>query len=249
MIWSANMRYAVFLILLFGATPLRADDAPLPGFGRVITQMQAAASQLLDATYTFHKQEYANGRQQPAERIAVKYRAANGIYMKWLGPAHEGRELLFRPDWNDDRLRISPGRWLPTLNLAPRGSFAMRGNRHSVYQLPFPAIVDNFVDSAALIRTNPALRARIIDLGEQRHFGEAGHCYRLLLPKDREPRLYATEVMLCVSRRTGLPLRIRSWDVEDGQLRQVEDYGYENVRVNMGLSDRDFDPDNPAYDF
>ena len=249
MIWSANMRYAVFLILLFGAAPLRADDAPTPDIGRVIAQMQAAASQLRDATYTFHKQEYANSRQQPAERIAVKYRAPYDIYMKWLAPTHKGRELLFRPGWNDDRLRVSPGRWLPTVNLDPRGRLAMHGNRHSTYQLPFPAIIANFVDSAALIRANPALRAHITDLGEQHHFGETGHCYRLQLPKDRESRLYAAEVMLCVSRRTGLPLRIRSWEVVDGRLRQVEDYGYENVRVNMGLSDRDFDPDNPVYNF
>lgn len=243
------MRYAVFLSLLLSTLPLWADETAPPGFSRVIAQMQAAASEIRDATYLFHKQEYADGRQQPAERITVKYRAPNEVYLKWLGPAHHGRELLFRPGWNDDRLRINPGRWLPTINLDPRGGLALRGNRHDIYQLPFPAIIKHFVDSAALIRANPALRARITELGEQPHHGETGQCYHLQLPKAREPKLYAAEVMLCVSRRTGLPLRIRSWDVEDGEMRLVEDYGYEDVRVNVGLTDADFDPDNPAYGF
>ncbi len=242
------MKYAAILCLFLAALPLHADDSVV-NFEQVIAGMQAAASKVRDATYIIHKQEYADGSQQPAERIAVTYRAPNDVYLKWLGPTHHGRELLFRPGWNRDHLRISLGRWLPTVNLDPHGGLAMRGNRHSIYQLPFPAIAFNFLDSAALIKANPALQVNITGLGEQWHFGETGHCYRLLLPKDREPQLYAAEVMLCVSQRTGLPLHIRSWDVEDGQRRQVEDYGYESVRLNEGLEDRDFDPDNPAYDF
>ncbi len=245
---SINMKYTALMSLLLSTSPLWAA-ASTPDFNRVIATMQAAANGIHDATYIFHKQEYADGKQRPAEHITVKYRAPNDIYMKWLPPTHKGRELLSRSGWNDDRLRVSPGRWLPTLNLAPLGGLAMRGNRHSVYRLPFPAIVDNFVTSAALIKADPTLQARISDLGQQRHFGEPAHCYRLQLPKARQPKLYAAEVMLCVSLRTGLPLRIRSWNIEDGQLRQVEDYGYEDVRVNVGLEDRDFDPDNPVYGF
>ncbi len=243
------MQHTILFALLFTTFTTRADSIALETFNDVITHMQTATDQLRDATYTFHKQEYADGHQQPAERITVKYRAPNDIYMKWLEPTHRGRELLFRSGWNDDQLRISPGRWLPTLNLDPHSRLAMRGNRHSIDQLPFPAIVANFTDSAALIRANPALQARITDLGEQRHFGETGHCYRLYLPKDKAPGLYAAKVMLCVSLRTGLPLRIRSWDGLKEPLRQVEDYGYENVRVNVGLGDEDFDADNPDYNF
>ncbi len=243
-------RLAVFWLLgIVLAAPAGAREMSEAAFDRVISDMQTATARLRDATYLFHKQEYVDGRQQPAQRIAVKYRAPYDIYMKWLEPVHAGRELLYRATGNRGRLRVSPGRWLPTLDLDPRGRLAMRGNRHSVLELPFPAIIKNFTDSAALIRANPALRARITDLGRQTHYGETAHCYHLQLPKAQEPRLYAAEVLLCVSLRTGLPLRIRSKDVEDGQLRQVEDYGYENVQLNVGLGDRDFDPDNPAYGF
>ena len=41
-------------------------------------------------------------------------------------------------------------------------------------------------------------------------------------------------------------LRIRVYD-RDGRL--VENYGYENLNLDARLSDSDFDPKNPEYDF
>jgi outer membrane lipoprotein-sorting protein len=43
-----------------------------------------------------------------------------------------------------------------------------------------------------------------------------------------------------------LPLRIEIYDAGD---RLMEQYGYEDLRLNVGLSDRDFDPANPDYRF
>ncbi len=218
----------------------------------LIRQMEKIVATLRDTTYLFHKQEYANGKQQAAERMAVKFRAPNDIYLKWLGPTYAGRELLFRSNANDGRLRVNMGRWLPTLNLAPNGYLALRGNRHGIEQLPFAAIVANFMQSAQLLAADPNLDAHITTLdalSQQQHFGEAAHCYDIRLPKAQQPQLYAERSIICISLRTQLPVRIQSWDREDGELRQVENYGYENVQINIGLSDRDFAEANPAYDF
>ena len=43
-----------------------------------------------------------------------------------------------------------------------------------------------------------------------------------------------------------LPLRIEIYDTGD---RLMEQYGYEDLQVNVGLSDLDFDPANPDYKF
>ena len=253
-----KMKYLAHYLLALSLLPAPSGLAAAAGmsvgktgarFDTVIDAMAKAAASMQDAVYVFHKQEYVDGEQRAAERMAVRFRAPNDFYLTWRGPVHQGRELLFRPGWNGDRLRVSPGRWLPTLNLDPRGALAMHGNRHSIFELPFPAIVQNFSDSAALLRANPVLQAHVTDLGEQSRLGDIVHCYHLQLPKRQEPRLYAMETELCVSLRTGLPVTIRNWDVEDGALRLVEDYGYEGVQVNVGLTDLDFDPDNPAYGF
>jgi hypothetical protein len=34
-----------------------------------------------------------------------------------------------------------------------------------------------------------------------------------------------------------------TWGVEDGELRMLEQYGYEALKVNVGLLPADFDPD------
>ena len=44
-------------------------------------------------------------------------------------------------------------------------------------------------------------------------------------------------------------LSVEAWDVDGGKLRMVEQYGYENLRLNVGLKPDDFSPDNPKYGF
>ena len=55
--------------------------------------------------------------------------------------------------------------------------------------------------------------------------------YRMVINQDIESKLL---------------IRIRVYD-RQGQL--VENYGYENLDLDAGLDDSDFDPDNPAYGF
>ncbi len=243
------MLLMAFSPMVFSDVSVKAAERTAGRFDAIIGGMARAASLLRDAAYIFHKQEYVDGKQQAAERVAVKFRAPGDIYMKWLGPVHQGRELLFRPGWNDNRLRVSLGLWSPTLNLNPQGYLAMRGNRHSIYQLPFLALIANFERSAKLIAADPALEAQVSDLGKQWHYGEEAQCYGVILPKRQQPQLYAARVRLCVSLRTGLPLLIKVWDREDGQMRLVEDYAYEDVKPNAGLRDEDFNPENSDYDF
>ena len=39
---------------------------------------------------------------------------------------------------------------------------------------------------------------------------------------------------------------VQAWDAAE---RMIEDYEYRELRVNVGLTDRDFDTGNPAYNF
>lgn len=227
----------------------RTDDAA--ELRALIDEMERAAAGVTDATYTFHKTEYVGGQLLPSEQIAVKFRAPNDVYMKWVGQVDTHQELLFRPGWNDDRLRVSPGPLIPTINLDTDSRVVARTNRKTVYNLPFPWIVQNFVRDGELLASDPALAAAttVQDLGTRMVFGEPARCYAMELPKDRAPDLYAARVELCVHERTLLPARVQAWDVEDGTLKLVEDYGYEGMQLNVGLSDADFDPKHSEYHF
>jgi len=60
------------------------------------------------------------------------------------------------------------------------------------------------------------------------------------------PRYYGGKVEFIVSKKTGLPRKVSTWDW-NGKL--YEAYEYPELKLNPGLSARDFNPDNPAYDF
>ena len=232
------------------ASVAQVDSLPAPvlAFQGLIDEMQVAAAAMVDATYTFHKVELVGGNLQPAEQTAVKYRAPNDFYMKWIGEVGTGQELLFQPGWNDDRMRISPGPLVPTVNLSVDSRLASRTNRHTVRHAPLPTIVQNFVnDEAALVAA--AEIPSIQELGARMVYGDSCRCFQLEMPKEKLPELYASRIEICISDRTHLPARIQAWDVEGGMLQLVEDYGYEEMHVNVGLTDADFDPENKAYNF
>ncbi len=60
------------------------------------------------------------------------------------------------------------------------------------------------------------------------------------------PRYYAGRMTLWVDRETSLPLGAEIFDHEGLPYERYEHHG---LAVDVGLTDRDFDPENPAYDF
>jgi hypothetical protein len=60
------------------------------------------------------------------------------------------------------------------------------------------------------------------------------------------PRYYAGKVLLWVDEELRLPIMALIYD-HDGNL--YERYEHHDLRVNVGLTDADFDPKNPAYGF
>ena len=57
---------------------------------------------------------------------------------------------------------------------------------------------------------------------------------------------YAPKTEIAFDPQTLLPILITSYD-GDGLL--VESYRYRDIKTNVGLTDADFDPENPLYHF
>lgn len=215
----------------------------------LISRMRAVAATTRDATFTFYKQEWVGGRLLPEERMFVKQRYSGGLYMRWDGDVKHGRQILYNPGWNNNRMRVDPGPMLPNLDLDPRGSIARDGERHSIFEVGPLVVVKLILADKTVLDANPALSVKITDLGASTVYGEAARCLDMALPKASEPRLYAHRVVVCANQRTGLPTRIEAWDDEAGAVRLVERYGYGDLRLNVGLADQDFSPEHPDYGF
>ncbi len=251
------MTPALATLLLLGSAATSTQEAEVaapveapPAIEATLERARAANARVQDASYTLHRLEWKGGRYLDQQQILVKCRRPDDIYLRWTGEAHQGREVIYRGvGWNDGRLRVNPGRLLPTLDLDPTGGLAMQNSRQPVWMSSIVRTVDTTMRNHDALTADPEMNATYRDLGTRLVHGVPSHCYEADLPKDRYPQLYARQVLVCMSRESGLPTRFKAWDHEDGQLRVVSDYSYQDLRINTGLSDADFDPDNEAYGF
>ena len=66
------------------------------------------------------------------------------------------------------------------------------------------------------------------------------------LPSDPGKGYYAPRVVMDFDLESNLPIQIAIYDAEN---RLLEQYGYEHLQLNVGLSEVDFDPTNTDYHF
>lgn len=230
------------LALVSAAAP--KDVAARESVLKLARRMEKAAARTKDHTATFYKSEVIGGSMQPAEHIELKWRRPGHVYMKWLAGKKKGRELL----WKDERvMKVKNG--LITLDLDPDGFMARRESRHTVREAGLPYIVDVIVRDLDRAKAARHEGVRYEDLGPKNVHGALARCWRVELPKEREPAYYAKRSEICMDVATGLPSLVRVWDLVDAQVVLVEDYSYGDIRVNTGLTDEDFSTENPAYGF
>ncbi len=233
---------------LFVLPPALADDREQ--VFALVARIEAAEAQLQDSTYTLEMQEYVDGHLKDKEVMTLKYRRPHEVMLTWVGEVNTGRELLYRQGWNDGDLRVNPGRFLPTLNLDPLGKVATAESRHSVLDSGVPFAVGKIIADTWRVRDAPERHgATFTWLGSSQVSGRAVSCYEAHLPKAQDPAFYATKAKVCAYDDLHLPASFEVWDVEDGSLRMVERFLFADLQVNVGLTDHDFDPDNPAYGF
>jgi hypothetical protein len=214
---------------------------------RMCNDSLKALAQIRDYTAIFHTQERLNNKLTREETINLKFRQPFSIYMKWTGHSNKGQEVLYIEGWNKNRLRVRPGGLvtsLITLNLVPRSKLAMEQNRHPVTEAGLhylmKLITDNVKTGIARKEYTPVDHGNFTTLGRPVHRFEG-----VFNAKDRST-YYCHRAVIDMDMERKIPIRVQIFDWDNNM---VENYGYENVVINPGLTDKDFDPRNKAYRF
>ncbi len=218
---------------------------------KMINQAKSSVKRMKDFTSIFYKKEYKD-KQLPQEKTLLKFRKnPRSVYMKWIGKANKDREMLWVKNKNDGKIKAHEGGFLKLINvnLDPFGSMAMKDNRHPVTEAGFPHTVMLISKDMSLIQQHPDWGATIKDHGIKTIYGAKSHCFEAKMSKNKHPEFYAYQAYICMDLKLKLPNKVKIWQKEDGKVRLVEDYGYEKTKVNIGLSDKDFNPDNEEYKF
>ena len=210
------------------------------------------------------KQERIRGELLPPEHMDAKIRCrkvSNGtvsvplsVYLKFVHPANiAGREVVWVEGRNNNKLRAheggGAGRFLPSVWLDPDGAMAMRGNLHPIYDIGVENLVIKLIDRGTKetkfgeceVEFKPGAKIN----------GRKCTVIQVMHPVQR-PHFEFHKAEIFLDDELKVPTRYAAyfWPPAAGQPEPVlEAYTYLNMKTNVGLTDADFDSNNPNYNF
>jgi len=214
-----------------------------------------AVKNIDDYTATFTKTELIHGRLL-TQNMDMKFRASPfSVYLQGRSNRKPGREVIFVAGRNDGKLfvhEVGLKSIVGTMTLKPEDAKVMDTNRHSITEIGIAKVLESAIeiwkhDKETVDPANVDVRiARNVEVCE-RVCDAVEVSYR-----SQQPELAYQVGRIYVDCQTRLPVQaeLYGWPTTpDGEAPLLERYSYTDVTTNVGLSDTDFDPSNPAYRF
>ncbi len=215
-----------------------------------------------DYTATLLKRERIAGTLGAETKMEIKVRTRKmqgeslvsplHVYLKFEQPwLAAGREVIWVENANDGKLVGHEGglKNLFRVNLAPTDSLAMMGNKYPITEIGLARLVEKLIEKGE----------RDKQLGPCEVLIEDGHVVgdrpcQLIQVKhpQRDDRFEFYTAQIFFDKERMIPLRYAAFlwpETADAAPPLEEEYTYLNVRLNVNLTDTDFDPNNPAYNF
>jgi hypothetical protein len=215
-----------------------------------------------DYSCTIVKRERINGELTEQEFMFVKIRQEKldgdrvvvpmSVYLKYLAPKDKkGQEVIWIKGQNNGKL-IGHGTGVQSfvkVHLDPNGWFAMRGNRYPMTEIGIQNMAEKLVEKGE--------RDRKRDECEVQFFKNAkinGRACTLLQVTHPVPRDYFDFhiAQIFIDDELQVPIRYAAYlwpTTPGGKPTLEEEYTYMDMKLNIGLTDADFDTANPEYKF
>lgn len=219
-----------------------------------------------DYTATLTKRERIGTKLSDLETMFVKIRQPQvrdgkvvvpfGVYIRFLSPPSiKGREVLYVAGHNDGKMLVREsqnqllGKMFNTTPLDPKGILAMRGNRYPITEIGIQTLMRRLIEVARQDIKRGECKVTYYDGAKVA--GRSCRCLEVTHPVRRAYFRYHI-ARIFVDDQLNLPIRYASYDWPsrpgvDPPL--IEEYTYLKLRLNVGLTDRDFDRTNSEYHF
>ncbi len=213
----------------------------------LLKEAQESYNRINDYTGIMHKQERIGKKMMEKETIYFKFMKPFKVYMKWIKDPFKNREMIYVQGWNDNKIKAHEGgiMGVVSVNLDPNGSMAMKGNRHPVTDMGIGNLLKVVSSNVNRAKKNGD-SISVIKLGEEKVFGVDSIKLEATFPQEKEKGYYCYRAVFWVNKETKLPTKIMVYDWNN---QLVEDYAYENLKFNVGLTEKDFDPSSREYNF
>ncbi len=218
-----------------------------------IEECQHRYRDIRDYTCTFSKRERIKGKLTPRHVLMMKVRAQpRSIYLKFRQP-FPGREVIYIVGRNNGKVMahdVGLNKLLAgTVRLEPSDGRAMKDCRHPISEAGIGPLLDT-LHTRWSFELDPS--ECVVVFRDHQTLGTR-HCTMIETTHPRQqPELMFYRVRLFIDDELGLPIRFEAYDwPSSGQApaELVEEYTYNDLRLNVGLSDLDFDVSNGHYAF
>jgi hypothetical protein len=177
------------------------------------------------------------------------------VYLRFLKPNHvKDREIIYVEGKNDGMLLAHDARGMGeimgTVALAPDGLIAMHGQRYPVTMAGIKNLGQKLIEQAKRDR-QIAAPCDVKWLNGAKVNGRPARSIQVTHPV-RHPDHQFAVARVFIDEKLEIPIRYEGYawpEKADGAPVLVEEYTYTCLRLNVGLSDKDFDPKNPHYNF
>ncbi len=194
------------------------------------------------------------GSEIQEEHLRIKIRHEPfSVYACRLDAQGQPRdEGIFVEGRNDNKLlgytKSFPGRLLGTVAIDPRGSIAMTNQHYPITEIGILNLCRRIIE---IVQEDMGHGPCQVTFQEAELDGRPVTRVEVVHP-ERQPWFRFHVGRVYVDRQLEVPLRYEAYDwpkQPGGEPELIEQYTYRDLVLNVGLTDRDFDPKNPEYAF
>lgn len=231
--------------------PQLAASHPLAPVVKAAEESLTTVTALKDYSTTLQKQERINDKLIQQTLITKIRHEPFSVYMKFEFP-YAGREVIYVEGQNKGKFLVHETGFKAlagTLSFFPASKEALAENRYPITQAGMKNMLETVITMWKTegkyqeVQVKTFLDAKV---GEQ-------NCtvFEVIHPKEREYFKFHKS-RLYIENSTMHPIRLEHYGwpaTEGGEAILMEEYTHLQVKPNLGLTNVDFDKNNPAYDF
>lgn len=224
-----------------------APTTPLDEYRMMLNQSEEFLRSIEGYSGTFIQQIRKDDHLREREEISIKLRHQPfSVYMNWDSGA---QQVLYVEGENDGRIlaRRNRGFFRRTVKMAPTSRLAMLSTRYPVYDLGMLKLVEKAQAALAACTSYTGIHCSVETTDLE---GQPVRQFTITVDSPDVLQTYA-RCVLCFDEKSPMLVCIRNYgwtaDGKPGEL--LEHYQYRDLKIDPGLTDFDFDPDNEQYGF
>ncbi|ADB17532.1 protein of unknown function DUF1571 [Pirellula staleyi DSM 6068] len=204
---------------------------------------------------TLGEHEYMEAKIRNRKVVDGRMTTPLSVYMRFVKPKGvEGREVIWVEGQNNNKLKAHEGGFLgsklPSVWLDINGPLAMRGQLHPISDIGIENLILKLIEKGEADRAHEECVVEFTKGAKLN--GRPCTVLTVRHPQQREHfEFHIAQVFL--DDELGLPVRYAAYhwptSPNDKMGPVLEEYTYINIKTNVNLTDSDFSPDNPNYNF